>query len=312
MPPEKENEIEKGPLRVIECSFNIYESGWDKFGNHRKYIAGNVDSLVNGAVVQERVERGVMVGFFGHKSNPDVEAVEDPKNLASHTTTLLKFHPKSGDVEHEQAVNRTNTGRALLSLHDSGVGNFSWKGKGTRSFVGIQFKPEAERHLRMDYVYVPGMVNQPKRDVIIKESVEFDEILKRFEENGLVIEEAVEMAADWQATGILLSDIETQLQDAMVENGILMNQREEHEQFRVEQDRRKTIVEQALASTHFKFSEPAMRVLCGLSSDEADVSRFIGEMQAYANVDLSRYPGTSRKLVLQERPKPLDHNGQVF
>ncbi|MFH2132079.1 MAG: hypothetical protein ABIK68_17010 [bacterium] len=289
-------DIEKGPLRVIDASFNIFESGWKKFGNHRKYIAGNVDSLINGDIVQERVERGVMVGFFGHNSNKELEAVERPDNPASHKTIFLKFHPTSGDVEHRQSINRTKTGQAVLSLHDSEVGNFSWRGKGQQSFLGAQFSQEAERHLRFDYVYQPGMVRQSKKDIIIKESVsEFDDLFARFEENGLVIEEAVKMCADWQISGMLMSDMEREIHESALREGIIQEQVKSLISAREEREK---IALQALANTPYKFSPEAMRVLTGKTKDgntqplsEGDFLALIEEAKAYAGIRMSDYPG---------------------
>lgn len=309
------DENEKGPLRVIDASFNIFDSGWEKFGNHRKYVADNVARLINGDIVQERVGNRVMVGFFGHNSNMALEPTESADNPASHVTTKLQFLPKSGDVLHTQEISRTKTGKAILSLHDSSVGNFSWRGKGAQSFMGTQFSPEAERHLRFDYVYVPGMVKQQKRDVIIKESAsEYEDVIQRFTENGLDIKEAVDMAANWQAAGIFMADYEKALHESAIYAGILEEQ--VSKMLNIQQEREK-IIKEALDSSPYSFGDEALRVLTGLSHEgkgpvsKDDVLAFIQEVIAYAHVDMRNYPGGRRGITLPERPVFSKENGSI-
>jgi hypothetical protein len=311
------DENKKGPLREIDVNFNIYDSGWEKFGNHRKYVASNVDRLVNGDIVQERVENRVMVGFFGHNSNKALEPEENAENPASHVTTKLQFLPKSGDVIHTQAINRNTTGRAVLSLHDSQVGNFSWRGKGAQSFMGTQFTPEAERHFRFDYVYVPGMVNQSKKDVIIKESAsEYEDVIQKFTEHGLDIKEAVDMAANWQAAGIYMADYEQSLHESAIYAGIMEEQVTSLLNF---QQEREKIIKEALDASPYQFTDAALKVLLGLSQDgegkgplsQDEVLAFIQEVMAYASVDLTKYPGDGKRIVLPKRPELLNERGTI-
>ncbi len=295
MPPET---TEKGPLRLIDASFNIFESGWGKYGNHRKYITNNVDALVNGDIVQERVDNGVMVGFFGHNSNKELEAVERSDNPASHKTMYLKFYPTSGDVEHRQSINRNKPGKAVLGLHDSDVGNWSWRGKGDSSFLGARFSPEAERHLRFDYVYQPGFVKQEKKDVIIKESVgEFQDLFDRFREMGLVgdddgqmtIEEAVSMCADWQLHGMMISGLENRLHEAAIQEGILQ---EQVNAFKHASAQRVRLVEEALRGTVYTLSPEAMKALTGIAEkgdteplSESDFVALFETLKSYGAVE---------------------------
>lgn len=307
-----ENNEKKERRRVIEASFNINDSGWKLIGNGNRYVKDNINQLVNGDIVQERVERGVMVGFFGHESNMPMEPVENKDNPASHKTTYLKFYPQSGDVEHKQEIARTETGKAVISLHESDIGNFSWRGKGFRNFVGTQFNQNAARHLRFDYVYVPGMVKQEKKDVFIQESLEdpsdeFQIVLDRFKEHGLVIEEAAKMVADWQTQGIMLHDLEKELEEATIQQDIYWN---DLKALRSDQRAREEAVKDVLKKTHFVFSDDLLQILQGKPIDEmfenADPEdrsylfkdlflKLIDEIQAYATVDTTRFPGVERE-----------------
>lgn len=295
-------------LRVISGGFNIGDSGWEHFGNNRNYIAQSIDRTINGDIVQERVERRVMYGYLGHSQPYDeIKGKDgDDKNPPSHATSFLKFYPKSGDVEYKHEIRNTPKGKQVLVLNDGGIGGFSWKGDGRGNFLGVEFKPQAQRHLRFDYVRVPGFIKQTMNDIPINESAEgYDNFAELFAKYDLDISESIKDLVNWQNQGLFVSGIEKAIQDRIFENEILSTQLDASKAHQLE---RETVIDKMVERYPFHISNEGIEILKGGAVEPEQVVNFLNELTEYRNVDLSQFPSLSGHLPGAKFPDNFNNN----
>lgn len=113
--------------------FNVKDRGRKHRGVDRNFDTVLLAQLVNGGDVQERVQNGDLLGYYGHwprvkfGMNPSEGGIVAGKQVPLEPairTTYIKAHP-DGTIEHEAEFLDTTSGRLAERLYFSKAGGFS-------------------------------------------------------------------------------------------------------------------------------------------------------------------------------------------
>jgi len=167
--------------------YNVQQRGRKHNGKDRNFDLPAMARLVNGPAVQEQVEQGDLLGYYGHwmrmkfGMSPPESIVLDGKvvRIEPAIRTTYLHADADGNIEHEAEFLDTESGRMAESLFDSKAGGFS-SAIGARS-NGISDIPTAFGGF--DYVFEPNFTENrgymlDSVDADLNDEVVFDNVIQ--------------------------------------------------------------------------------------------------------------------------------------
>jgi regulator of replication initiation timing len=184
-------EVDMGS-RTGVIKFNVTERGRRFRGQDRAFDTVALANLINGGSVQERVQQGDMLGYYGHwprvkfGMNPVEGGIVDGKQVALEPavrTVYIKAYP-DGTIEHEGEFLDTNAGRLAERLYRSKTGGFSSaidvKSAGSkqipRDFYGFDYVLEPNFTKNRGYAALDGVSDEAM--AVFDEVAEYNDLLE--------------------------------------------------------------------------------------------------------------------------------------
>ena len=120
--------------KTEKITYNLFDRGYKHNGQSRtNYNHNAVIELINSDQVQEMVDKGVMLGYFGHQIRQRFGMI--PPETVNIDGKLVYLEPafktihlkayKNGDVEHIAEFLPTDAGEHALNQYKANVGGFS-------------------------------------------------------------------------------------------------------------------------------------------------------------------------------------------
>lgn len=238
------------PLEKITCTFNIFDSGREYSGIKRGYVLDNIKKAINSPFTQERIKLREAVGYVGHGLREMAGKLNlgevDSINLGNGQRAMVKALPAcvttglevddQGNITHTQEVLDNDEGRALLGLHRSKVGGFSWAAGGAKAGLNTLI----DKIYGFDYVVNPNFA--ANRGYVL-DSAEGDDITEQAVLDSMISagvdkDQAAERLNSWYASAVMESashqsraaDLEAQVTELTLKNQELEKQLSEAQQ----------------------------------------------------------------------------------
>lgn len=232
------------PLEKITCTFNIFDSGREYSGIKRGYVLDNIKKAINSPFTQERIKLREAVGYVGHGLREMAGKLNlgevDSINLGNGQRAMVKALPacvttglevdENGNITHTQEILDNDEGRALLGLHRSKVGGFSWAAGGARAGLNTLI----DKIYGFDYVVNPNFAANRGYVLDSADSEEITEqaVLDSMIAAGVDQSQAGDRLSSWYASAVMESashqhraaDLEAQVTDLMLKNRELEKQ----------------------------------------------------------------------------------------